>query len=138
MKPRAATLLVLLASTPAWADCPLDLGHGTGIVIYSDQYMLALRPDPMRIELGQPFTLLMIVCTKAGEPAELVRVEATLPEQKPDKNAAPTIKAIGDGRYQVMGLLFSAPGSWEVAFEVRPVGQAGGEIQRLTHDFVLK
>jgi hypothetical protein len=25
-------LLALFVSTPAWADCPLDLGHGTGVV----------------------------------------------------------------------------------------------------------
>ena len=51
-------------------------------------------------------------------------------------NYAPTLKANGDGRYRVEGLLFHMPGNWEVAFDVRPEG--GGEIQRLTHDFILK
>ena len=129
-----AALLALLVSTPAWADCPLDLGHGTGIVIYSDQYMIALRPDPMRIEVGLPFALIMNVCTKAGEPAELVRIDATMPEHKHGMNYAPTLKALGQGRYRVEGLLFHMPGDWEVAFDVR----SGGEIQRLTHDFELK
>jgi hypothetical protein len=127
-------LLLLLVSAPALADCPLDLGHGTGIVIYSDRYLLALRPDPIRIEVGQPFVLIMNVCTKAGEPAELVRVDATLAEPVRGLNRAPAITGSGSGRYLVEGLLFAAPGSWEVAFDVR----AGGEIQRLTHDFVLK
>ena len=58
MRPWLALLLASWSSTPAWADCPLDLGHGTGIVIFSDRYMLAFRPDPMRIEVGQPFALL--------------------------------------------------------------------------------
>ena len=51
MTMRSVLLLVaaLVSATPALADCPLDLGHGTGIVVYSDRYMLALRPDPMRI-----------------------------------------------------------------------------------------
>src|SRR6185503_14137582 len=48
-------LLSLLVASPALADCPLDLGHGTGIVFYSDRYMIAFRPDPMRIEVGLPF-----------------------------------------------------------------------------------
>jgi hypothetical protein len=131
-------LLLLLISSPAWADCPLDLGHGTGIVIYSDRYMLALRPDPLRMEVGQPFSLVMNVCTKGGEPAELVGVDATMPEHKHGMNYAATIRAGRDGRYRVDGLLFHMPGSWEVAFDVRPRGQPGGEIQRLTYDFVLK
>jgi hypothetical protein len=127
-------LLCILVSAPSWADCPLDLGHGTGIVIFSDLYMLALRPDPLRIEVGQPFALLMNVCTKGGEPAELVRVEATMTEREHGMDHAPTVTPNGDGRYRVEGLLFDLPGSWEVAFDVR----SGGEVQRLTHGFVLK
>ena len=135
---RLAALLLLVAATPAWADCPLDLGHGTGIVIYSDLYMLAFRPDPLRIEVGQPFTLLMNVCTKRGEPAELARVDSTMPEHMHGMNYAPMLKAKGDGRYQVEGLLFHMPGSWEVTFDVRPADKADGETQRLTHGFVLR
>jgi len=133
-----AALLAVLVSNKAWADCPLDLGHGTGVVFYSDQYMIALRPDPIRIEVGQPFGLIMNVCTKAGEPAELAGVEATMPEHKHGMNYAPTIKAVGEGRYRVEGMLFHMPGSWEVAFDVRPAGKPGAEVQRLTYDFVLK
>ncbi|HSI02321.1 MAG TPA: hypothetical protein VLA02_17100 [Reyranella sp.] len=133
MKLRLA-LLSLLVSTPALGDCPLDLGHGTGIVIYSERYMLAMRPEPMRLEVGLPFMLLMNVCTRRDEPAELVGVDATMPEHKHGMNYATTIRSNGNGRYRVDGLLFHMPGSWEVAFDVR----SGGEIQRLTHDFVLK
>jgi hypothetical protein len=125
-------VLLAVGAGPAWADCPLDLGHGTGIVIFSDRYMLAFRPDPLRIEVGQPFTLLMNVCTKAGEPAELVAVDATLGETT--HAAAPTLQVGREGRYRVEGLLLPRSGNWEVAFEVR----GGGEVQRLTHDFVLK
>jgi hypothetical protein len=132
------TLLLVLVSGPAWADCPLDLRHGTGIVIYSDRFMLALRPDPLRIEVGQPFGLIMNVCTKRGEPAELVRVDATMPEHKHGMNYAATVQGGSSGRYRVEGLLFHMPGTWEIAFDVRPVGQTGSEIQRLTHDFVPK
>lgn len=138
MKPSlgALCLVLLLApvATPALADCPLDLGHGTGIVIFSDLYMLALRPDPIRVEVGEPFALIMNVCTKGGEPAELVGVDATLSEQKHGMTRAATLKSGGEGRYRVEGLLFDTVGSWEVAFDVR----SGGEVQRLTHDFVVK
>ena len=129
-------LLLLLLALPgaAWAaDCPLDLGHGTGIVIYSDRYMLALRPEPMRIEIGEPFELLMNVCTKAGQPAELVDVVVTLDEGGPA--AKPRVQPEDNGRYRVEGVMLPKAGSWELAFDVR-VG--GGEVERLTHDIVVK
>ena len=127
-----ALFLVLLSGSVWAADCPLDLGHGTGIVIFSDRYMLALRPEPLRIEIGQPFTLLMNVCTKAGEPAELVDVDVTLNELT--HAAAPRVQGGESGRYRVEGLLLPKAGSWEIAFDVR----TGGEVERLTHDIVLK
>ena len=133
MKKAIAALLFLMLPGVAWAaDCPLDLGHGTGIVIFSERYMLALRPEPMRIEVGEPFTLLMNVCTKAGEPAELVDVVGTLDEATPA--ARPRVKSEDNGRYRVEGLMLPKPGSWELAFDVRTVG----EVERLTHDIVLK
>jgi len=133
MRPALLALLLMLLSSPVWAaDCPLDLGHGTGIVIFSDRYMLALRPEPMRIEIGQPFTLLMNVCTKAGEQAELVAVDVTLDERT--HAAAPTVQGGESGRYRVEGVMLPKPGRWELAFDVR----AGGEVERLTHDIVLK
>jgi hypothetical protein len=136
MRLRLALLSLAVSSSPALADCPLDLGHGTGIVVYSDRYMLAFRAEPLRLEVGMPFSLLMNVCTKRDEPAELVQVDATMPEHKHGMNYATTIKVMGNGRYRVEGLLFHMPGNWEVAFDVR--SSAGGDIQRLTHDFVLK
>ena len=129
-----AFVLAFLAATPAWADCPLDLGRGTGLVVYNSRYMIAFRPDPMPVEVGMPFALLVNVCTRRGEPASLVAVDATMPEHKHGMNYAPAIQSRGDGRFRVEGLMFHMPGSWEVAFDVR----AGGETERLTHDIVLK
>jgi len=126
--------LSLVLAVPAWADCPLDLGRGTGWVVFSDHYMIAFRPEPMRIEVGEPFALLFNVCTKNGNPAELVAVEATMPEHKHGMNYRPTIVAAGDGRYRAEGMVFHMPGRWEVAMDVR----AGEESERLTHEIILK
>ena len=129
----AALFLFGLPGSVWAADCPLDLGHGTGIVIFSERYMLALRPDPMRVEVGEPFSLLMNVCTKAGEPAELVDVAVSLNEKT--RTAAPRVQPENNGRYRVEGLMLPRAGSWELAFDVRT---GDGEIERLTHDIVLK
>jgi len=129
----AALFLFGLPGSVWAADCPLDLGHGTGIVIFSERYMLALRPDPMRVEVGEPFSLLMNVCTKAGEPAELVDVAVSLDEKT--RAAAPRVQPENNGRYRVEGLMLPKVGSWELALEVRT---GDGEIERLYHDIVLK
>ena len=129
----AALFLFGLPGSVWAADCPLDLGHGTGIVIFSERYMLALRPEPMRVEVGEPFSLLMNVCTKAGEPAELVDVAVSLDEKT--RAAAPRVQPENNGRYRVEGLMLPKVGSWELAFDVRT---GDGEIERLTHDIVLK
>ena len=131
---RLALVLSLVLAWPAWADCPLDLGRGTGWVVFSDHYMIAFRPEPMRIEVGEPFALLFNICTKDGNPAELVAVEATMPEHKHGMNYRPTIVAAGDGRYRAEGMVFHMPGRWEVAMDVR----AGEESERLTHEIILK
>lgn len=134
MRGMIAVLFLLGLPGAAWAaDCPLDLGHGTGIVIFSERYMLALRPEPMRIEVGESFTLLMNVCTKAGEPADLVDVAVTLDEGT--AAITPRVRPENNGRYRVEDLMLPKAGSWEVAFDVRT---GSGEIERLTHDIVLK
>lgn len=130
----AVALLGFLLATPAWADCPLDLGRGTGWVVYSDHYLMAFRSDPLRIEVGEPFALVLNVCTKGGEPAELLAVDASMPEHRHGMNYRPRIVAKGDGRFRAEGMLFHMPGRWEISFNVR----AGEESENLTHDIILK
>jgi hypothetical protein len=129
-----AALFALLFANAAWADCPLDLGRGTGLVVFSDHYLIAFRPEPLRIEVGQPFSLLFNVCAKSGSPGELLAVDAQMPDHKHGMNYRPTIVPGGDGRYRVDGLVFHMPGHWELSIDVR----AGEESERLTHDFILK
>ena len=130
----AAALLGVLLATPAWANCALDLGRGTGWVVFSDQYLMAFRPDPLRIEVGEPFALVVSVCTRRGGPAELLAVDANMPEHRHGMNYRATIVAKGDGRFRAEGLLFHMPGRWEITFDVR----SGDDSERLTHDIILK
>ena len=130
----AAALLGILLATPAWADCALDLGRGTGWVVFSDHYLMAFRTDPLRIEVSEPFALVVNVCTRRGGPAELLAVDANMPEHLHGMNYRAAIVAKGDGRFRAEGLLFHMPGRWEITFDVR----AGDDSERLTHDIILK
>ena len=138
MRYRAA-LLALLVAIPglvasAWADCPLDLGRGTGLVVFSSHYLVAFRTEPLRIEVGEPFSLLVNACTRTDKPAELVAVDAQMPEHKHGMNYRPTIVPLGEGRFRVDGLIFHMPGRWELNVDVRD----GEESERLSHEFIVK
>ena len=126
--------LALVAALPAWADCPLDLGRGTGWVLFSGQFMVAFRPEPLQIEVGEPFALLFNVCTKRGEPAELVALDAQMPEHRHGMNYRPAIVAAGEGRFRAEGLVFHMPGRWEITMDVRQ----GDTSDRLSHDIIVK
>jgi len=134
---RAAALMLALAlalaALPALADCPLDLGHGTGLVVFSEHFIIAVRPDPAVIEVGEPIDLILNVCTKGGDAAELLAIDARLNDQHV-VGRAPTIIVGDDGRYRAEGLTFDAPGLWEVGFSVRQ----GGWSERLSHELVVK
>jgi hypothetical protein len=46
----------------------------------------------------------------------------------------PTLVSAGEGRYRAEDLMLDAPGRWELAIDVR----AGGEVERLTHEIIVK
>ena len=129
MRARLLAFCLATVATPALADCPLDLGRGTGIVFFSEHFIIALRPDPLRLEVGAAAALILNVCTKGGEPAELISIDAQL-DEKHVIAEVPNIVAGGSGRYRAEGLTLTAPGSWEIGFNVRH----GKDVERLTHD----
>jgi hypothetical protein len=124
---------VAAVTTPVLADCPLDLGHGTGLVVFSEHFIIAMRPDPAVIEVGEPIALILNVCTKGGDVAELTSIDARLDDQHVLRRP-PSIVPGDDGRYRAEGLTFNAPGYWEVGFSVR----SGTFSERLSHDLVVR
>ena len=132
MRTKLQALLLIAIAAPALADCPMDLGRGTGIVFFSEHFIIALRPEPLRIEVGDAFALILNVCTKGGEPAELVGIDAQL-DEKNVISEVPRIVPGGSGRYRAEGMVLTAPGSWEIGFNVR----VGKDVERLTHDLIV-
>jgi hypothetical protein len=130
--------IVFLASAwmalPAWADCPLDLGRGTGWVVFSEHYMIAFRSDPLHVEVGQPVALVLNVCTKDGEAAELVKVDAQILDDEKQPSQHLRIVAGTDGHYRAEGLSITAPGHWEIAFDVRSADAS----EQLSHEIIVK
>jgi hypothetical protein len=130
----AAGLLLALAAQPAFAACPFDLKRGAGWVVFSGDYIIAFQPEDGRIEVGEAFSLLVNVCTRSDKAAELVAVTAEVSESGHTMSAKPRIVAGQNGRNRVEGLLFDVAGQWEIDFDVR----SGGDVERLTHDVIVR
>jgi hypothetical protein len=108
--------------------------RGTGWIVFSQRYMIAFRSDPMQLEIGVPVVLVMNVCTKEDEAAELVAVEVWPLDET--KGVRQHLKLVGgkSGRYRAEGLAFVSSGNWEIEFDVR----SDGNTEQLTHQLIVK
>ncbi len=118
MSMRAALAGALFAA-PALA-CDPELPAGDAARIEGDRYVVAWRPRPAPIRLGEFFALEIAVCarTGAGPPAAL-RVDAQMPAHRHGMNYRPSVARAGEGRFIASGLLLHMPGRWEFSFELR-------------------
>src|SRR5687767_2492365 len=118
--------LALAALTlPVWA-C------NEGTRLESPRFVVAYKTEA--IEVAKHFALDVEVCPKPGQPAaENLKVDAHMPEHRHGMNYAPSLKALGSGRWRAEGLMFHMPGRWELVFEVR----AAGVTDRMTSTVAL-
>ncbi len=83
------------------------------------------------LAVSKPFALRVALCPAR---AELVRVDATMPEHRHGMNYRARLVPAGDGRWRVDGLVWHMPGRWELLLVVRLDGQE----QRLVQSVVLR
>ena len=75
----------------------------------------AWQADPAPIAVGRPFALLLSLCPVQ---AQLLRVDATMPDHRHGMNYRPTLQDLGGGRWRVEGLLWHMSGRWELRMDV--------------------
>lgn len=107
-----AAALMLFGVLPA-AACPL-----TAPTMQSGSAQAAWKVDGAPIAVGRHFAIEVQLCP-AG--AVLARVDASMPEHRHGMNYRPSVKALGDGRWRVEGLMFHMPGRWELQLDVQAV-----------------
>ncbi len=129
--------VLTLASAGTFASCPT--GVDDGIPIRQGELTLAWRPlltgdkpaPANRIPMAKHFALAVQLCDKGGtSTAQLTKADASMPAHRHGMNYKPVIKAQGNGRFRVEGMMFHMAGQWQLAFEV----QSGKETLRLYHD----
>ncbi len=103
-----------------------------GTTLESARYVLAFQQRP--VEVGKHFSVEIAACAKPGNPEpESLKVDAHMPEHRHGMNYAPSVTALGPGRWLAEGLMFHMPGNWEFVFELR----SKGKTDRLTSRFSL-
>ena len=88
-------------------------------------FRLSYTPQPDPIPLNQHFRLRLLLQDSGNKVLDGARlsVDATMPEHNHGMNVKARVKPLGQGRYEVQGLLFHMAGYWEIAVTVEQGGR---------------
>lgn len=117
---RATIASAALATVLSAAACPLPAPRPGEQRLTEGAVQLSWSTEPAQLAVGLPFSVSMQLCPPT---AQLLRVDATMPEHRHGMNYRPSVKPMGDGRWRAEGLLWHMAGRWEMAFQV----ESGGE-----------
>ncbi len=115
MRAGLAMGLLALATGATHAQPACRLAPEAGEQVQAGPVQAAWRVEPAPIVVGRPFVLWVSLCPA---PAQLVRVDATMPEHRHGMNYRPTLHKAPDGRWRAEGLLWHMAGRWELRLDV--------------------
>jgi cytochrome c peroxidase len=106
---------VLAAQSVSGSDVPRPLVSDGGT------FALTVAPSPSPIPLNEPFELTVSVRLqkKLEDRNPLwLSADARMPSHEHGMNTRPRVEDLGEGKFQVRGLLFHMAGEWEISFDV--------------------
>ena len=109
-------LLASLAAT-ATAACPAPPAGAS--VMADGSVQAAWQVEAGAIAVGRPFAIIVLLCPAD---AQLLRVDASMPEHRHGMNYRSSLKPLGDGRWRVEGLLWHMAGRWELRLDLQSLG----------------
>ncbi len=118
----------LLSTAAAHAACPP--APATAQTIQGVGVQAAWWTEPAPLTVARPFAVLVQLCPVD---AQLLRVDARMPEHRHGMNYRPSVQSLGQGRWRADGLLWHMSGRWELRLDV----QAQGAAQPLLQSVVL-
>lgn len=127
--PALALAAGLMPAAAAGCGDALDARHR--LEAASARHRVAFVPQPAPLVSGRHFSLDLVVCPLGGAALPVaLQVDADMPAHRHGMNYRPTVRALGDGRYRVDGLLLHMPGRWRLLFDI----SADGRLERLTRE----
>ena len=114
-----AASLALLASLAATASAACPMPPAGASLMADGPVQAAWQAEAGAIAVGRPFVLIVLLCPAD---AQLLRVDASMPEHRHGMNYRSSLKPLGDGRWRVEGLLWHMSGRWELRLDVQSQG----------------
>lgn len=111
----------------AQAECPA--APAAAQTLRQGTVQVAWWAEPAPITVGQAFVLQLQLCPAD---AQLLRVDATMPEHRHGMNYKPSLKPLGGGRWRAEGLLWHMAGRWELRLDLRSAGAEHRLLQSVT------
>src|SRR3954463_15328222 len=109
---RFMSLLALMTPLAAAACEPPVQGARLESARYALAYQLS------EVAVSRHFTMDVGACAKNGAAPEALTIDAQMPEHRHGMNYRPEVKRVGEGRWQVAGMMFHMPGRWRLQFDV--------------------
>ena len=110
-------LVASLGSVSVQAACPFPVDTPTQMA--TEAVQARWTTEPQRVQVGEPFALLVSLCPAN---AQLLRVDATMPDHRHDMNYRPSIQALGPGQWRVEGLVWHMAGRWQLQLDTALAG----------------
>lgn len=128
-----ATLLVTFAAAAAHAQCPPNtaIGQGSPSTLSAGPVQASWATEPSPPQVGEPFVLRVTLCPAD---AQLLKVDATMPDHRHGMNYLPSLTPLGNGQWQVNGMVWHMAGRWELRLQT----QLAGATHTLTQSVQLK
>ena len=114
-----AGLAAALASLAATASAACPAPPAGASVMADGPVQAAWQVEAGAIAVGRPFAIIVLLCPAD---AQLLRVDASMPEHRHGMNYRSSLKPLGDGRWRVEGLLWHMAGRWELRLDVQSQG----------------
>lgn len=111
------------------ATCPLPAD--TPALMATGPVQGAWSTEPAVPTVGEPFVMQLTLCPAS---AQLVKVDAEMPDHRHGMNYLPSFTPLGDGQWQVEGMVWHMAGRWLLKVDTR----LDGSPHRLTQSVQLK
>lgn len=122
-------VVALGAITAQAATCPLSPSDPTFMA--EGPVQAIWTTEPATPVVGDPFVMRIALCPAT---AQLVKVDAEMPDHRHGMNYKPSFTPMGDGRWRVEGMVWHMAGRWAVKVETR----LDGTPHTLTRSVILK
>lgn len=117
------------AFTAHAATCPMPADSPS--LMTTGPVQASWATEPAVPVVGEPFVMRLSLCPAS---AELMKVDAEMPEHRHGMNYKPTFTSLGDGVWRVEGLVWHMAGRWALKVDTR----LDGTTHTLTRSVILK